>query len=911
MGRNTDRLELDRESLLRRIVNRIRQSLELEEVLRETVTEVRSLLGTDRVKIYRFRPDGSGEVIAESINGERLPSLLGLNFPADDIPLNARELFVKERQRSIIDVSTGRIGISAVPDTTDDAMTIIQYRPVDPCHAEYMKAMGVRSSIVIPLVLGKHLWGLLVSHHRESHPIQPQDLQFLQTVADQVCVAISQSTLLSQAREQALKETTINQIVTLLHAQPQVQLQDALEATVVSFGGSGGRLLIHAVNPSQPDEVYLYGEQPVGLNGLQPLELHPAWQQLFTPAAGETGQPCLQAIADLYQISTLEPLSEWFRPTLIRGVLVLPLQYCHQDLGYLTIFRNEVNTERLWAGQFDPDQRQQQPRKSFETWRQSRQGQAPQWSGDELELGISLRNQFAMAVQQHRLYQQVSLLNSNLEAQVEIRTAELKQSAERQKALAQVINKIRASLDLDRIFQATVSEVRNLLEADRVAVFQFHPESNFDNGIFIAEAVNAEFASMLSKRVHDHCFGEQYAVHYQNGRFQIVTDIHNAGLKDCHIEVLSQFQIRANLIVPLLKGKDLWGLLCIHQCAAPRQWRSSEIKFATQIATQLGVALHQTELLTQTRQQKDQLEEMLHHLKQAQTQLIQTEKMSSLGQLVAGVAHEINNPVNFIYGNLNHASETTMELLDLLRLYQIHYPNPVAVVRDRAAEIDIEFLAADLPKILASMKTGTDRIRQIVLSLRNFSRFDQAEMKAVDIHDGIDSTLMILQHRLKARGDFPGIEVIKEYGSLPLVECYAGQLNQVFMNILANAVDALEEKVGLDYQPIIWIRTELRTGDRVCICIRDNGPGIPAEVREKIFDPFFTTKPIGQGTGLGLSISYQVIVDRHHGSFRCNSEAGQGTTFWIEIPLQQQSPVPLTVGRCRENRCISHFQLAH
>jgi len=313
---------------------------------------------------------------------------------------------------------------------------------------------------------------------------------------------------------------------------------------------------------------------------------------------------------------------------------------------------------------------------------------------------------------------------------------------------------------------------------------------------------------------------------------------------------------------------------------------------------QAEAALKQSE--ARSKQQTQQLEQTLQQLQQTQSQLIQTEKMSSLGQLVAGVAHEINNPVGFVCGNLVHASQYTQDLLSLLTLYQRSYPTPTSEIETEIETIDLDFLIEDLPRTLSSIQIGADRIRQIVLSLRNFSRIDEALLKSVDIHEGIDSTLLILGNRLKASADLPAISLIKEYGDLPSVECYPGQLNQVLMNILSNAIDALRQGRKDSSQnpeaaktqnpdlapPQIRIFTEQSDEDWVTIRIADNGHGMPEAVRQRIFDPFFTTKPVGKGTGLGLSISYQIVVENHNGQFECISNPGQGTEFIIKIPLQ-------------------------
>ncbi|MEC4982519.1 MAG: PAS domain S-box protein [Oscillatoria sp. PMC 1068.18] len=293
-------------------------------------------------------------------------------------------------------------------------------------------------------------------------------------------------------------------------------------------------------------------------------------------------------------------------------------------------------------------------------------------------------------------------------------------------------------------------------------------------------------------------------------------------------------------------------------------------------------------------QAKEQAENALTNFRKAQNQLIQAEKMSSLGQLVAGVAHEINNPVNFIYGNLIHTETYTNDLLELIQVYQECYPHPHPKIADLIEEIDLEFLTEDFLKIISSIKVGTNRIREIVLSLRNFSRLDESEMKEVDLHEGIDNSLLILQNRLRAKPGHCEIQVIKEYSQLPVIECYAGQLNQVFMNILANAIDALddynskrsESEIKADPSQI-KIKTELVNSQEVMILIADNGQGIKESVKDQLFNPFFTTKPVGKGTGLGLSISYQIVVEKHGGSLECFSQLGKGAEFRITIPVKQ------------------------
>jgi predicted ATPase/signal transduction histidine kinase/tRNA A-37 threonylcarbamoyl transferase component Bud32 len=378
-------------------------------------------------------------------------------------------------------------------------------------------------------------------------------------------------------------------------------------------------------------------------------------------------------------------------------------------------------------------------------------------------------------------------------------------------------------------------------------------------------------------------------------------------------------QPKSLLCIPILNQGKLLGILYLENNLTAEVFTRDRVELLKPIVTQAAISLENAILYQNLARANEELEEYnrtleekvaertqeineknqrlqraLKELKNTQTQLIQSEKMSSLGQMVAGIAHEINNPINFIHGNISHATEYVESLLSLISIYQQECPDTSSLVMQKYDENDLDFIKEDLPKLLDSMKSGTSRIRNIVISLRNFSRLDEADIKLVDIHEGMDSTLMILHHRFKVKSEDFEIEVIKQYSQIPLVECYPSQLNQVFMNIIANAVDALRDRNATQgkhscnsYKPTIRIQTELANNDKVLVRIADNGTGIPDDVRQKIFDPFFTTKSVGSGTGLGLSISYQIVVDKHKGSLTCSSIPGEGTEFVVQIPLKQ------------------------
>ena len=494
------------------------------------------------------------------------------------------------------------------------------------------------------------------------------------------------------------------------------------------------------------------------------------------------------------------------------------------------------------------------------------------------------------------------------EAALQQSEAQQRKLAQREALLNRLANRIRNSLDINTILETTVHEIRALLQLDSCLFIWYLPAGKDNRATQPAwhvahEANNSNLPALLGYYLTDGTTKTQAAI----AQLEIIRiDDIEALTNPIERQFFLTLGYKSLLDVPLQTASGAIGIIACGSCTATRSWKDDEVELLLAVTNQLAIALDQAELYAQSQnstrlaeEKATQLQVALQELQQTQTQLIQSEKMSSLGQMVAGIAHEINNPTSFIYSNIQPATDYIKDLFNLLALYQEHYPHPVSEIQDEIEAIELDFLVEDLPKLLNSMKMGATRIRDIVRSLRTFSRLDEAAMKQVDIHDGIDSTLMILEHRLKKVGSFSGIQVIKNYGKLPLVECYAGQLNQVFMNILDNAIDALEEVMAFpgtvgtrvmeessNYQsPTINISTSVVDNYQVLIQIADNGSGMTEEVRRRLFDPFFTTKPVGSGTGLGMSISYQ-IIEKHGGQLQCISSPGKGAELLIYIPIK-------------------------
>ncbi|BAY07271.1 GAF domain-containing sensor histidine kinase [Calothrix sp. NIES-2098] len=966
-----------RDRVIAQIVDKIRSPLDIESIFATTTDEIRKLLQADRVAIFRFNGDWTGNFVAESL-AEGWTPLVNVQSAIADTYLQQNQ------------------GGRYAENQTFTANDIYQAGLTD-CHVNLLEQFQAKAFATAPILQGNKLWGIIAAYQNSSpRQWQSYEIESLTKIGTQIGVALRHHQLLAQAKYQAEQQKTLTGVITRI--RESLDLDKIFQTTVTEVRQmlQADRVAVFQFDLQKDWEGEFISEDVAsGWDSVIAAKISDRDFKEQLTADSQKGR--LQAVADISDAAIWEKFQ-------VRANLVVPLLKRGNLWGFLCVHQCDS------------------PRN---------------WQATEIEFVSQIAENLGVVLQHNELL------------------VEARYQTEQQKTLTSVIARIRESLDLDTIFQTSVTEVRHLLKANRVGVFRFDPQTDWE-GEFVYEDVDSDWNSAMAEKVYDHCFSESFAYLYAQGRVNAIADIYQGKFQACYIHILERFQVRANMVAPLLKKGELWGLLCIHQCDAPRHWQPSEIEFVSQIAEQLGVALKQDsylkqfqmqavqlaeaterekamerqkllaatidkirqsldiktifktttqavrellevervaiyrfnpdwsgkfvadsfkdgwkplaqaqpmlletfegtdddnelprnetfvpirqgeqlwgllvayqnsqprywkdeeinllaqvgvqlgiaiqqgELLERTKRQTLELTQALQELKQTQSRLIQGEKMAGLGQLIAGVAHEINNPVSFIFGNLIHLNEYTQELLKVVKLYRENdalFPD----IQKQINKAELDFIIKDLPKTIESMNVGTERIHQIVLSLRNFSRTDEAELKAVDIHEGLDSTLLILGHRFKNNRERPAIEIVKEYGDLPLVECYPAQLNQVLMNILSNSVDALDDKYRILQEkylqssktsptiPLtIWINTQM-VNNQILIKISDNGLGIPEEVRSHIFEPFFTTKELGKGTGLGLSISYQIIVEKHHGQIRCSSKQGEGTEFAIEIPMK-------------------------
>ncbi|MBW4538025.1 MAG: GAF domain-containing protein [Myxacorys chilensis ATA2-1-KO14] len=711
------------------------------------------------------------------------------------------------------------------------------------CHIQLLEQFQAKAFAIAPILVGERLWGLIAAYHNTSpRDWQPLEVDWLAQIGTQMGVALQHAEYFKQVQ---IQSALLAQVAV---QEKAVERQRAITASIVRIRQSLDLETIFQTSVYEvqqllnADRVVIYQFNPDWSGRFVAESMAPEWDSLVHPLTSSSHLRDNVSDCSLQQLATPPIVDSHLQDTkggrFSRGERV---RVCHDvdQAGFSDCYRQVLKTYQARAYAIAGIYHDQHLWGLLAAFQNS---EPRRWQSDEVQLLTQISSQLGVALQQAEYVKRVE------------------KTAERQRSLFKTIDKIRQSLDLDFIFQTTTQEVRQFLEVDRVAIYRFYKDWS---GEFVADSISDGWTPTITPQIS---VADIFLPNTQVGQYS-----------------------RHEVFVPILQGEALWGLLVAYQMSEPRRWATDEKNLLTQIGVQLGIALQQAELLEQTRQQATELAQALAELKDSQLRLIQGEKMASLGQLVAGVAHEINNPVNFISGNLGHLDEYFQTILELIDLYQKHVPNPSIEIQDLIDDFDLDFVRQDSLKLLRSMQSGAERICEIVLSLRNFSRLDEAQRKFVNIHDGIDSTLLILQHRLNSTSARPAIQIIKQYGELPLVECYPAQLNQVIMNILSNGIDALEESITArnNITPTIQIRTTVVNTSRISIRIKDNGIGLLDRVRSRIFDPFFTTKPVGKGTGLGLSISYQIITEGHNGDLKCASQPNRGTEFAIEIPIRQ------------------------
>jgi PAS domain S-box-containing protein len=861
--------------LLHRMINRIRQSLELSEILKTTVAEVRIFLKTDRVKIYRFHPDGSGEVVAESIKDQCLPSLLGHNFPASDIPSEARDLFRTIGQRSIVDVANQQIGLSSFREGSAEVMGEMDYRPVDPCHVEYLVAMGVSSSLVVPIRDGENLWGLLVSHHSLSRHYSDQELQVVQLVADQVAVSIAQANLLHQTRLSAMQEATINRITALLHSTPEMQLQAALEQTIVALQGFGGRLYISLPNSQfplhLPQHLFTVGSQPITpqdwqseeatsqLAEFSPFEHHPHWQtwlEMEEPVNSSSG---VWAIADLYQAVMPSDLVTALIEAQIRGVLILRLQYGSHRLGYLTVFRDEIDVERIWAGHPDRDHPQHlRPRQSFETWRELKRNQAHLWTLEDIELVKALGYHFAIAIHQSILYQQVCALNtdlaediqrrkqieqeiialnSQLEQRVRERTLELQQAnvalveqiAEREKTL---LERQQAEASLQRLSH----QQELILDSAGEGIYGIDPQGK----ITFANPAAAKMLGYSIDELIGHWMHMLVDHARPDGTPYLVSD--NPILETVQAGVVHS---GSNDLFHRRDGSSF-----------PIEYVSSPIWEQNQIIGAVVVFKDIT-----TRQQIERMKD----------------------EFISIVSHELRTPLTSIRstlwllanGWLDSHPEKSKRMLD------IAFSNTNRLVRLVSDFLDIE-----------RIKFGKITMDKRTCNAGDLMIQSADTVRAMAEKAGIHLAIAPIDAELWADPD---------------------RIIQTFTNLLGNAIkfspvgstvwltaEVLNNEPDHSIAPTttrisedqIANQPNLSSPTSILFKVQDQGIGIPSDKLETIFDRFQQVNISHArghgGTGLGLMIC-RGIVHQHNGRIWAESQLGAGSTFYVLLPCQHPS----------------------
>ena len=808
------------------IFEKIRNSLDIDTILSTATQEIRQLLKVDRVAIFQFNSDWSGNFVAESFERAWTP-LVGVSPTIDDTYLQ--------------DTQGGRYA-----NNESFAVDDIYQAGLSECHITLLEEFQAKAFVVIPILKEDKLWGLIgVYQNSSARNWQADEVEILAQIASQISVALSHYELLAKARYEIEQQKALTS--TIARIRQSVSLEDIFQTTVTEVRQllKADRVAIFRFDPGNKWEgEIIYEDVALGLNSaLKDKVYDHCFAQNYVPLYR---QGRISAISDIYKHDFKQCYIQILEKFQVRANIVAPLIKAGELWGLLCIHQCERTRD---------------------------------WQSSEIEFVYQIGEQLGIALKQDAYWEQVQ---SDMRAKV----AEHKQTMERQKLLAITVDKIRRSLDIQTIFETSTQAVRELLKVDRVSIYRFDSDWR---GEFVADS----FKDGLQPQ--------------SKGHPAILPTFTNTNTnKDGKLP-------RHEVFTSISQGKELWGLLIAYQNSYPRHWKSEEIELLNQLGAQLGVAIQQAELLQQTKDQATQLTEAFEEIKQTQEYLIQGEKMANLGELLTGIVSEMNDPVNSILKNINEVSKRTGDLLEITSLYHHSYPDASPAIEERLKKLNLDLQNTDLYETLNSMKVGAKHLSQTLESLEKFSRADESELKLVDINEELDNILLILEHRLKAKGKYPGIEAIKKYDRIPLAECYPAQLNQALINILLHNISALERKFNtvekehsgrsseLPYIPLfIWVVTK-SMGNKISIKITDNGPGMTELVRETIFDLNSKTKDFQMKdskpteafprTGLGLGICHQIITDKHQGQIKCFSQVGQGTEFLIEIPTRQSLPI--------------------
>ncbi len=819
------------EDLLHRMTDRIRRSLELPEILDATVDEMRQFLKVDRVKIYQFQKDGSGEVVAEAIKDDRLPSLLGQRFPADDIPVPAREMFLTFRQRSIVDISTGEIGTSLLPQNPEEggSPAEIFFRTIDPCHVEYLTAMDVQSSLVVPILYQYRLWGLLVAHHSSPRRFGKKELEVVQLVADQATVAISHAALLELTRSQGQHEAIVNQAVSRLHSTVKAPLKNALSYMVKALQCAGGRLYLPEMDSTQRSPIVTSGIQPtLG----EPLEDLPIWKNWLTTEALTQPVSNLWVFSDIRLANMPPELFSIFTSQNIRSLLLIKLTHRNRLLGYLSLFRQPIDTETLWAGMLDQhDPRQQKPRASFEAWREIKQNQANPWSSREISIFQDLAEQTASVVYQMQLYQEVQTLNTQLEQRVLQRTAELQRLNE---SLTQEISeRERAFLEL----QSARDAIKRL---------------GHQNELILNSAGEGIYGIDLSGKI---VFANVAAARMLGYEKQAIANLFMHDLAHHSTPEGAAYDWRENPIYNTLKYGQT------HHVSGDLFERKDGFTFPTEYVS------------APIREQGHIIGAVVVFKDITERQMVE----SMRDEFVAVVSHELRTPLTSIRSALGLLSQETLEIpaSKRQRMMEIAFSNTNRLVRLVSDILDVE-----------QIKLGKITLNKQVCELSELIAQAIDEMNAMAEHEGIQLSSEVAAVQLRVDPD----RIIQTLTNL-LSNAIKFSPSGSKIEILAQIVDASNTalvKQTLSATGRAAIDSTL-DGSRqiVLLSVKDQGRGIAQDKLEAVFNQFvqLNTGDSGHqgGTGLGLAIC-RSIIQQHKGKIWVQSAVDVGSTFFLTLP---------------------------